>query len=204
MHKVVALASAGLSAVQGSHAALQPDALVSLAARDGVHATTFAAPVNVGVDNIYASHRSHSSHSSHRSHSSHSSHYSGSGARYVAPPASYAPPSPPPPPAPHTRAPDSQPPETYVPAPGRSFPASPGAATNVKPNRERPPPDRLRLMVMRVQAALFARGYDPGAIDGVLGPSTRDALQQFQSAHGLIISGTISTDTLNALGVPFN
>ena len=54
---------------------------------------------------------------------------------------------------------------------------------------------------MRVQAALFAKGYDPGAIDGVLTETTKSALKQFQSAHRLPITGTMSTPTLNALGV---
>jgi His-Xaa-Ser repeat protein HxsA len=56
-------------------------------------------------------------------------------------------------------------------------------------------------MIMRVQAALFARGYDPGGIDGTLGPQTRMALELFQSRHGLPVTGTMSTETLNALGI---
>jgi len=56
-------------------------------------------------------------------------------------------------------------------------------------------------MIMRVQAALFAKGYDPGAIDGTLTPQTKAALEIFQSRHGLRVTGTMSTETLNALGV---
>lgn len=56
-------------------------------------------------------------------------------------------------------------------------------------------------MIMRVQAALFAQGYDPGAIDGVLSPQTKIALEIFQSRHGLKVTGAMSTETLNALGV---
>ncbi|KQZ68041.1 peptidoglycan-binding protein [Lysobacter sp. Root559] len=54
---------------------------------------------------------------------------------------------------------------------------------------------------MRVQAALYAKGYDPGAIDGVLGVRTVSALQQFQEAYGLVPTGQMTTETLNALGV---
>lgn len=54
---------------------------------------------------------------------------------------------------------------------------------------------------MRVQAALYAKGYDPGAIDGVLGEQTVLALRQFQEAYGLAQSGRLTTETLNALGV---
>jgi His-Xaa-Ser repeat protein HxsA len=57
------------------------------------------------------------------------------------------------------------------------------------------------MMIMRVQAALFSRGYDPGAIDGVMGAKTRSALIHFQTAQGLTATGTMTTETLNALGV---
>ena len=61
--------------------------------------------------------------------------------------------------------------------------------------------DQLRLMIMRVQAALYAKGYDPGAIDGVLSERTVLALRQFQEAYGLVPTGRMTTETLNALGV---
>jgi His-Xaa-Ser repeat protein HxsA len=56
-------------------------------------------------------------------------------------------------------------------------------------------------MIMRVQAALYAKGYDPGAIDGELTESTKLALRRFQSAHGLAVTGKMTTQTMNALGV---
>jgi His-Xaa-Ser repeat protein HxsA len=56
-------------------------------------------------------------------------------------------------------------------------------------------------MIMRVQAALFSRGYDPGAIDGAMGTKTRVALELFQSRQGLTVTGNMSTETLNALGI---
>jgi His-Xaa-Ser repeat protein HxsA len=56
-------------------------------------------------------------------------------------------------------------------------------------------------MIMRVQAALYSKGYDPGAIDGVMGEKTRSALRKFQQDHGLIATGSMTTETLNALGV---
>ena len=61
--------------------------------------------------------------------------------------------------------------------------------------------DQLRLMIMRVQAALYAKGYDPGAIDGVLSERTVLALRQLQEAYGLVPTGRMTTETLNALGV---
>jgi len=42
-------------------------------------------------------------------------------------------------------------------------------------------------MVMQVR--LQGLGYDPGPIDGVVGPRTRAALQRYQRDHGLLASG---------------
>ncbi|EPG2130868.1 peptidoglycan-binding protein [Stenotrophomonas maltophilia] len=61
--------------------------------------------------------------------------------------------------------------------------------------------DVLKLLIMRVQAALYSKGYDPGAIDGVLTPETQSALRMFQLAHGIRATGTMTTPTLDALGV---
>jgi His-Xaa-Ser repeat protein HxsA len=57
------------------------------------------------------------------------------------------------------------------------------------------------MMIMRVQAALYSKGYDPGAIDGELTSQTKLALSRFQSAHGLAADSKMTTATLNALGV---
>jgi His-Xaa-Ser repeat protein HxsA len=54
---------------------------------------------------------------------------------------------------------------------------------------------------MRVQAALFSRSYDPGAIDGVMNPQTQTAIRTFQRDHGLSATGTMTTETLTALSV---
>jgi len=56
-------------------------------------------------------------------------------------------------------------------------------------------------MIMRVQAALFSRGYDPGAIDGELSDKTKSALRSFQANSGLTVTGTMSTESLTALGI---
>jgi peptidoglycan hydrolase-like protein with peptidoglycan-binding domain len=46
------------------------------------------------------------------------------------------------------------------------------------------------------QRALKEAGYDPGIIDGQVGPSTRKALRRFQKAHGLPLTGEFDTPTL--------
>jgi peptidoglycan hydrolase-like protein with peptidoglycan-binding domain len=46
-----------------------------------------------------------------------------------------------------------------------------------------------RSAVMRVQAGLNKLGYDPGPIDGVMGPQTRSAIRSYQRDHGLAVNG---------------
>lgn len=58
----------------------------------------------------------------------------------------------------------------------------------------------LDTKIMQAQQKLSVMGYDPGAVDGVLGPRTRQALQAFQQDHDLPSTGTLDAQTLEALG----
>jgi peptidoglycan hydrolase-like protein with peptidoglycan-binding domain len=53
----------------------------------------------------------------------------------------------------------------------------------------------------RVQQALKAKNYDPGPIDGRMGPQTRGALKDFQHASGLNATGQLDSQTADKLGV---
>ncbi len=112
------------------------------------------------------------SHGSHSSHSSHSSHYSGSGGSSSSP--------------------------TYNPPQTAPIPTTSGDGLNPT---SQPPADQLKMVIMRVQAALYSKGYDPGAIDGTLSPETKQALRSFQTTNGLPANAKLTTATLNALGV---
>ncbi|MFK7905568.1 MAG: peptidoglycan-binding protein [Chitinophagales bacterium] len=57
-----------------------------------------------------------------------------------------------------------------------------------------------RAKIVEVQQALRSRGYDPGPIDNVLGPRTKQALVQFQKDNGLPV-GNLNIETMRALGV---
>jgi hypothetical protein len=57
-------------------------------------------------------------------------------------------------------------------------------------------------MVQAVQTRLLNLGYYNGSIDGVFGPSTRDAVAKFQIANQLNVTGSLSPDTLQSLGLP--
>lgn len=55
--------------------------------------------------------------------------------------------------------------------------------------------------VAGAQDRLTQEGFYHGQIDGVLGPETRHAIVRFQTKHGLRISGELSNETLNAMGL---
>ena len=51
------------------------------------------------------------------------------------------------------------------------------------------------------QQALQDKGHNPGPIDGMMGPRTREALKSFQTASGLETTGTLNEATAEKLGV---
>src|SRR4051794_12502590 len=53
----------------------------------------------------------------------------------------------------------------------------------------------------QAQEALQQKGFDPGQPDGVAGTRTRNAVQAFQSAHGLSATGGLDGETLRLLGI---
>lgn len=55
--------------------------------------------------------------------------------------------------------------------------------------------------VRQVQQALDEQGYDPGTVDGVWGPSTQQALRQFEQDQGLQADGRWDQQTASALGI---
>jgi hypothetical protein len=54
--------------------------------------------------------------------------------------------------------------------------------------------------VAALQVGLRAHGFDPGPVDGVRGPLTRDALRRFQRARGLVPDAVLGPATRRALG----
>lgn len=56
-------------------------------------------------------------------------------------------------------------------------------------------------LVQRVQQALKSQGFDPGPIDGVMGPRTVRALNGFQRARGLPVDSYLNVPSVQALGL---
>ncbi len=55
--------------------------------------------------------------------------------------------------------------------------------------------------VRAAQQALRDKGYDPGPIDGKMGPKTTTALRQYQKAENLTATGKLDAPTADKLGV---
>ena len=55
--------------------------------------------------------------------------------------------------------------------------------------------------VKAAQTALAAQRFNPGPIDGVMGPKTRDAIKAFQKARNIPQTGNLDVGTLSALNV---
>jgi hypothetical protein len=74
--------------------------------------------------------------------------------------------------------------------------SSSAASTGTAPSDQTNPE-----LVRSAQQALKQKGFDAGAVDGQMGPSTEGALRKFQQAQGLPQSGNLDQQTLSALGV---
>lgn len=57
-------------------------------------------------------------------------------------------------------------------------------------------------LIRRVQQALANAGYNPGPVDGIRGPRTLSAIENFQQDNDLA-TGELTKETLRALGVDF-
>jgi len=56
--------------------------------------------------------------------------------------------------------------------------------------------------VQAAQTELTQLGYYNGPVDGTFGPTTRDAVAKYQIAKQLNVTGSLSPDTLQSLGLP--
>jgi hypothetical protein len=91
--------------------------------------------------------------------------------------------------------------DTGVLIPGITYNSSP-AIKVVSPQTVYEPnaPNMDRAIVMEIQKALAAKGFDPGIIDGEYGPNTQAAVARFQEAEGLMVDRAVGPETAAALG----
>jgi hypothetical protein len=78
--------------------------------------------------------------------------------------------------------------------------------TDVQPDDNTTPVDNGASVadptVIAVQTQLTQLGYYNGPVDGIYGPLTRDAVAKYQIAKQLDVSGSLSAQTLQSLGLP--
>jgi peptidoglycan hydrolase-like protein with peptidoglycan-binding domain len=55
--------------------------------------------------------------------------------------------------------------------------------------------------VRQAQQALKDKGFDPGPIDGLYGPKTREAVLRYQKENKILANGRLGGDTYESLGV---
>ncbi len=65
-----------------------------------------------------------------------------------------------------------------------------------------PATELTREVVARVQRTLNAKGYDAGEVDGLWGPQTVAAIENFQHRNNLVVDGKLDDLTVAALGLP--
>lgn len=53
--------------------------------------------------------------------------------------------------------------------------------------------------VRKAQQALKAEGFDPGPLDGIVGPLTRTAVRRFQKLNRIRVTGTLDRSTRDRL-----
>lgn len=74
-------------------------------------------------------------------------------------------------------------------------------STNATPASS--PPEKLgaepQIEVQLVQRGLSELGYSPGAVDGVLGEATRNAIREFEADRGLPVTGGVSASVIKEL-----
>ena len=58
------------------------------------------------------------------------------------------------------------------------------------------------MLLKQIQWELGQRGYDPGSVDGVMGPRTRKAIKKFQRDQGLTVDGKPSIALLKVIVIP--
>ena len=57
------------------------------------------------------------------------------------------------------------------------------------------------MIVTKVQKRLLDLGYDPGPVDGCLGPKTTEAIRSYQGDNQMPPSGDITSELVKSLGI---
>ena len=89
---------------------------------------------------------------------------------------------------------------TYDPA-NRAISAAPRSSNGAAVHASKVGASGSHAQVMAFQQALKDKGFDPGPIDGTVGPRTTAAVRAYQKAEHLTMTGEMNPDTAAKLGV---
>jgi hypothetical protein len=84
---------------------------------------------------------------------------------------------------------------------GAAVAAAAGQPAAPTPGPAAPPAPAAKGNVAGLQTGLKKLGYDPGKIDGIMGPHTQAAIKKFQQDHGLAADGIAGPKTQAAMAV---
>jgi peptidoglycan hydrolase-like protein with peptidoglycan-binding domain len=76
-----------------------------------------------------------------------------------------------------------------------------GASNQENANNQISPDQLNNSEVREIQQALNKKGFNTGKVDGIWGPETRQAVEQFQRKQNIQANGELDQHTLSALGV---
>jgi peptidoglycan hydrolase-like protein with peptidoglycan-binding domain len=74
------------------------------------------------------------------------------------------------------------------------------AKDKVSGDKDQEGPAKASARVRSAQQALMDKGYNPGPVDGVMGPRTKAAVTDFQRKEGLEANGSLDMQTMSRLG----
>jgi peptidoglycan hydrolase-like protein with peptidoglycan-binding domain len=74
-----------------------------------------------------------------------------------------------------------------------------GPISRTEQEHQRGQPDMQQSDIRQAQRRLQEAGFDPGPIDGQLGARTKEALREYQKAHGLPQTGQLDESTRDSL-----
>jgi peptidoglycan hydrolase-like protein with peptidoglycan-binding domain len=55
--------------------------------------------------------------------------------------------------------------------------------------------------IVKVQNSLIDKGFNPGRVDGIMGPQTRSGIREYQKSEDLKVTGRLDVETAGKLGV---
>ncbi len=100
----------------------------------------------------------------------------------------------------------AQGPQMQAQAPAAVLPARPAAQAGLPEMKleQLPPSGPYKPTAQEIQTALKNAGYDIGLVDGKIGPKTKKAIEDFQSANGLKADGKVGPKTWSLLSKHLN